>query len=67
MNSISSSRDILGGELVFKNTRVPIRTLIEYLEAGDCLEDFLSDFPTVTKKQSIDVLNLRKLCLFSLD
>ena len=53
---VESSKDILGGEPVFKGTRVPVRTLIDYLEAGDNLDDFLKDFPTVKKRQVIDIL-----------
>ena len=54
--NIQSTKEILGGEPVFRNTRVPIRTLIEYLKAGDRLDDFLRDFPTVTKQQAVSVL-----------
>ena len=57
---VQSTKDILGGEPVFRGTRVPVRTLIEYFEAGDCLDDFLSDFPTVTKNQAIKVLQIAK-------
>ncbi len=55
---IQSSKDILGGEPVFRGTRVPVRTLIEYLKAGDRLEYFLKDFPTVSKKQALEVLTI---------
>lgn len=55
---IQSSKDILGGEPVFRGTRVPVRTLIEYLKAGDRLEHFLKDFPTVSKKQALEVLTI---------
>ena len=41
--------DILGGTPVFSGTRVPVRILIEYLEAGDRLDDFLDNFPTVSR------------------
>jgi len=57
---IQSTKDILGGEPVFRGTRVPIRTLIEYIKAGDNLNDFLRDYPTVTKRQAISVLELVK-------
>lgn len=53
---IHSSSDILGGTPVFAGTRVPIETLIDYLEAGDSLEQFLPDFPTVTRKQAVQIL-----------
>ena len=57
---IQSTKDVLGGEPVFRDTRVPVRTFIEYLEAGDRLNDFLRDYPTVTKQQVIEVLELAK-------
>ncbi len=57
---ISSSPDILGGTPVFAGTRVPVRTLIDYLEAGDRLDDFLEDFPTVTHEQALEVLELAR-------
>ena len=53
---IEVSKELLGGEPVFQGTRVPVRTLIDYLKSGDRLEDFLKDFPTVTKAQAIDML-----------
>ena len=46
---IHSSRDILGGTPVFEGTRVPVKTLFDHLEAGDALEVFLNDFPTVSR------------------
>jgi len=53
---IERSPDILGGVPVFAGTRVPVRTLIDYLEAGDSLNEFLGDFPTVTREQAVAVL-----------
>jgi len=53
---IERRKDILAGTPVFKGTRVPISTFFEYLEAGHSLNEFLEDFPTVTKKQAIQVL-----------
>lgn len=50
--------DILGGTPVFRGTRVPIRILFEHLEAGDALEVFLTDFPSVTHQQASEVLHL---------
>ncbi len=49
---IHSDSEILGGTPVFAGTRVPFQTLIDYLEAGHPLSDFLKDFPTVTQKQA---------------
>ena len=57
---IHYSKGILGGTPVFKGTRVPVKTLIDYLEAGDRLDDFLEDFPTVTRGQTSKVLQLAK-------
>ncbi len=57
---IQSSKDILGGTPVFYGTRVPVSTLIDYLEAGDRLNDFLKDYPSVSRKQALQVLELLK-------
>jgi uncharacterized protein (DUF433 family) len=50
--------EILSGITVFKGTRVPVKNLVDYLEAGDSLEDFLDDFPTVQKEKVVKLLNL---------
>lgn len=55
-DAIERSADVLGGTPVFSGTRVPVRTLIDYLEAGDSLNEFLTDFPTVTREQAVAVL-----------
>jgi uncharacterized protein (DUF433 family) len=55
---IHSDPDILGGTPVFSGTRVPLRTLLDYLEAGDSLNEFLEDFPTVTREQVLSTLRL---------
>jgi uncharacterized protein (DUF433 family) len=47
---------VLGGELVFANTRVPVRSLFDHLEGGDSLDDFLEGFPSVTRDQAVAVL-----------
>jgi uncharacterized protein (DUF433 family) len=52
--------EILGGTPVFVGTRVPVQTLLEYLEAGDPLDEFLLDFPSVTREQAVAVLELAK-------
>ncbi len=54
------SKDILGGVPVFFGTRVPIQNMIDYLEAGDSLDAFLEDFPTVKKAQAIWALEYAK-------
>ncbi len=64
---IERSDEILGGTPVFAGTRVPVRTLIEYLEAGDRLDDFLEDFPTVTRDQATAVLEMMKQALLRQD
>ncbi len=50
--------EILSGIPVFKGTRVPVKNLVDYLEAGDSLEEFLDDFPTVQKEKVVQFLNL---------
>jgi uncharacterized protein (DUF433 family) len=55
---IVSDPDILGGTPVFKGTRVPVRTMFEYLADGLSLEYFLESFPSVTREQATDVLRL---------
>ena len=60
---IDRSPDILGGTPVFSGTRVPVRILIEYLEAGDRLDDFLDSFPTVSRSQAIGVFERAKAVL----
>ena len=50
----------LGGTPVFRGTRVPIKNLFDYLEAGDGLDVFLYDFPTVSREQAIGILELFK-------
>ena len=60
---INKDPEILGGTPVFFGTRVPIRILIEYLEAGDRLDDFLESYPTVSRTQAIEVLKRAKAVL----
>ena len=60
---INKDPEILGGTPVFFGTRVPIRILIEYLEAGDRLDDFLESYPTVSRHQAIEVLKRAKAVL----
>ena len=56
---------IMSGTPVFKNTRVPIKNLIDYLEAGDSLDEFLEDFPSVSRKQAMQALELAKEMLIT--
>ena len=55
--------DVLSGTPVFVGTRVPAQTLIDYLEAGDPLDDFLQDFPTVSRDQAVAALELARQAL----
>ena len=57
---ITSTPDILGGTPVFRGTRVPVQTLIEYLEGGQTIDEFLDGFPTVTREQVIAFLEEAK-------
>ncbi len=53
---VHSDPEILGGTPVFLGTRVPVRNLIDFLEAGDSLEDFLRSFPSVSREQALVAL-----------
>ncbi|MBE9207211.1 DUF433 domain-containing protein [Nostoc sp. LEGE 06077] len=57
---IHSDPDILGGTPIFVGTRVPMKTLLDYLEAGDTLDEFLEHFPSVRREQAIAALELAK-------
>ena len=59
-NVIVSNTGILSGTPVFQGTRVPVQTLLDYLEAGDSIETFLDDFPTVSREQAVAVLEVAK-------
>ncbi len=53
---VTSSPDILSGTLVFAGTRVPVQALIDYLEGGETIDDFLAGFPTVKRDQVVAFL-----------
>ena len=53
---ITIDKEIMGGQPVFTGTRVPVESLFDHLEAGISLDEFLDDFPSVTKQQAIDLL-----------
>jgi uncharacterized protein (DUF433 family) len=55
---VHSNPNILGGTPVFVGTRVPVRNLIDFLEAGDSLDDFLTSFPSVSREQAVAALEL---------
>lgn len=52
-NAITKDSNILGGEPVFRGTRVPFKVLIEYLEGGDTLDQFLEQYPSVSRELAI--------------
>ncbi len=59
MNSvITISPDIQSGEPVFSGTRVPVKNLFEYLKGGDTIDEFLEGFPSVSREQVLELLNL---------
>jgi uncharacterized protein (DUF433 family) len=55
---INRDPEILGGTPVFRGTRVPVRILLEYLEAGDRIDDFLENYPSVTHEQATGLIEL---------
>lgn len=57
-SSIRVDPEILSGTPVFEGTRVPVQTLMDYLKAGDRVDDFLDDFPTVSREQIAAVLDV---------
>ena len=62
---IDRNPDILGGTPVFAGTRVPVRILMEHLEAGDRLGEFLDDYPTVSRRQAVALLERATAMLVS--
>ncbi len=62
---ITTSPDRLNGTPVFAGTRVPVQSLMDYLEAGDSLDEFLVDFASVTREHAIAVLELAKSALLA--
>jgi uncharacterized protein (DUF433 family) len=57
---ISSTPDVMSGTPVFAGTRVPVQTLMDYIEGGDSIDDFLEGFPTVKREQVIAFLEEAK-------
>jgi uncharacterized protein (DUF433 family) len=57
---VHSDPEILGGTPVFVGTRVPVKSLYDYLEAGDTLDEFLDSFPSVTREQAVAALELAR-------
>lgn len=57
---VSRNPEVMGGAPVFAGTRVPVQTLLDYLEAGESIDDFLEGFPTVSRQQIIAFLEEAK-------
>jgi uncharacterized protein (DUF433 family) len=57
---ITAKQDTMSGMPVFAGTRVPIKNLFDYLEAGDTLDEFLQDFPTISRSHAVAVLELAR-------
>jgi uncharacterized protein (DUF433 family) len=57
---ISCSPDVMGGTAVFSGTRVPVQTLLDYLESGESIDDFLAGFPSVSREQVVEFLEQAK-------
>ena len=64
-NVIIRDPEILGGTPVFRGTRVPFQTLLDYLEGGQTLNEFLDDFPTVTRDAAVHALEHAKSLVVS--
>ncbi len=64
--AISSDPDVMSGTPVFGGTRVPFQALLDYLEAGQTLSEFLEDFPTVSREQAVAALEQAKDALLTL-
>jgi uncharacterized protein (DUF433 family) len=60
---VVSNPEVMSGTPVFKGTRVPVSTIFHYLAAGDPLDEFLDDFPSVTREHAIAVLELTQSIL----
>lgn len=57
---LNSNPEVMGGTLVFPNTRVPVQSLLEYLDDGFCLEEFLDNFPSVNRTDAVNFLKLAR-------
>ncbi len=57
---LTRTPDVMGGTPVFSGTRVPVQTLLDYLEAGESIDDFLEGFPSVTRAQVVAFLEQAK-------
>jgi uncharacterized protein (DUF433 family) len=64
---ISRNPEVMGGTAVFSGTRVPVQTLLDYLESGESIDDFLAGFPSVNREQVIEFLEQAKDRLVATD
>jgi uncharacterized protein (DUF433 family) len=62
---VSRDPEVMSGALCFKGTRVPVQNLFDYLEGTSSLEDFLEDFPSVSREAAVAVLEAARACLFA--
>ncbi len=62
---VSASREIMSGAPVFRGTRVPVKNLLDYLAAGDSIDEFLDQFPTVKREQAVALISLAKKLVLS--
>ena len=63
---ITKNPEILGGTPVFRGTRVPFQNLLDYLEAGQTIDEFLDDFPTVSREAAVEALEHAKALVIGL-
>ncbi len=62
---VTQSAEVMSGAVVFAGTRVPVQTMMDYLEEDGSLDEFLEDFPTVSREHAIAVLELAKEAVFA--
>ena len=62
---VTRSDEIMSGAVVFAGTRVPVQTFLDYLEEGASIDEFLEDFPTVSREHAVAVLELAKESVFA--
>jgi len=62
---VTRSDEVMSGAVVFARTRVPVQTLLDYLEEGASIDEFLEDFPTVSREHAVAVLELAKESVFA--
>ncbi|MCY7409478.1 MAG: DUF433 domain-containing protein [Chitinophagales bacterium] len=62
---VSIDKEVMGGTPVFVGTRVPVQALFDYIETGETLEEFLENFPFVTKEQAVQALEMACITLTS--